>query len=132
MPSAGYRFVDGESGEQHDWDRILRHPLDDPRARGLAFERGRGQRVVADDAALLSVHDYVRPRGPRRRLPRVPNQPNVQRGSTTVEALDDVRRPQRLGIAEARHYSGRGRRNSSTSSGISRGGRSSAAVNLRH
>ena len=131
---ASYRFVDGESGEQHDWDRILRHPLDDPRARGLAFERGRRQRVVADNAAPLGVHHYVHPRGPsRRRLPRVTNQPNVQRGSDRKpKPSTDVRRPDRLGIAEQQHYSGRGRRNSSPSSGISRGGRSSADVNLRH
>ena len=58
-PPTSHGEIRLKPSQEHNPDRILRHPFDDPRSRGVAFESGSGQRVVANDAPLLCVEDHV-------------------------------------------------------------------------
>lgn len=125
--------IDGEPREENDGNRVARHALGRPNGAGLSFDAASGHSVISDDALLLSVGDHVGPyRARGGASERVFDEPGVQLGPAAVEAVEGVCALERLGVAETRHYTGRGRRNSSLSAGFSRAGRSSAAAKRSH
>lgn len=112
---------------------MARHTLDGSGGRPLSFDAGRGEGVVAHDPIVFEADRDPRSRRTGRcRCSSVLGQPHVQRCSTTVKTFKDMGGTEQLRVAEAPHYFGRGRRNSSTRPGSSRGGRSNAAMNSRH
>lgn len=128
--AAGDGQVDGQTRQQHHRNRVASHSFDDSCGSRLPLKTSRCQRVVTDDPVLLLAveHNIGTRRAGGGRLQSVLGQPMVERNASPGETLETVTRVQRLGIAEAGHYSGRGRRKSSTTSGTSRAGRSAACA----
>ncbi len=78
--------IDGQSGQNHHRNRMLRQPLPNARGRGVVIHRPHGKTVIANDLAPLTNDKSFRCIGSLI-LPRIAPQPVVEQDMTAIETV---------------------------------------------